>query len=108
MPERLTRLATLALLMIGTCSVCLASEHLRDPTRPYSAKQVATAGAPRFVVNAIIVSAERRVAIVNGQRVGVGGSVDNATVVSIEKERLVLETNGKKTTIRLHEGAARQ
>jgi len=107
-PDRLTNLVIVVLLTTSICSVCLADEYLRDPTRPYSAKQARAASAPRFVVNAIIVSAERRVAIVNGQRVGVGGSVGNATVVSIEKDQLVLETNGKQMSIRLHEGAARQ
>ena len=57
--------------------------------------------APRFTVNAIIVSSERKVAIVNGHRVAVGDSVEGATVVSIEKKALVLDQGGKRITVEL-------
>ncbi|MCP4299333.1 MAG: hypothetical protein GY783_02000 [Gammaproteobacteria bacterium] len=100
----------LAVIVLLTCvaSVCLGDELLRDPTRPYTASERIAAVAPRFVVNAIIVSPERQVAIVNGQRVGIGGSVDNATVISIDKDKLILEINGKRQTARLHRGVSRQ
>jgi len=104
----LKNLGAIVLLASATSGSALADGLFRDPTRPYTATERRAAAAPRFVVSAIIVSNDRRVAIVNGQRVGVGGSVDNATVVSIEKQKLVLETNGKQMTIGLHDRAARQ
>lgn len=108
MRETLKNLVVLVLLTNCAISPVLAGELLRDPTRPYTPAERKAAAAPRFVVSAIIVSNDRRVAIVNGRRVGVGGLVDNATVVSIEKQRLVLETNGKQMTIGLRDRTARQ
>lgn len=108
MRESLKNLIVFVLLANCACGSALADGLLRDPTRPYTATERRAAAAPRFVVSAIIVSDDRRVAIVNGQRVSVGGSVDSATVVSIKKQELVIETNGKRMTIGLHEGAARQ
>jgi type II secretory pathway component PulC len=93
-------------LMLTATSVCLG-ESLRDPTRPYKASAVTTTTSPRFVVNAIIVSADRRVAIVNGRRVGIGGSIDGATVISIDKDELVLTKDGRRITARLHDGGPR-
>ena len=87
------------LLVLGltlTSGPGLADERLRDPTRPYTAAEQRASTAPRFVVNAIIVSDDRRVAIVNGRRVGVGSSLRGATVIAIEKDQLILEINGKR------------
>lgn len=92
----------IVVLMLAATNVCLG-ESLRDPTRPYEASAVATTASPRFSVNAIIVSADRRVAIVNGRRVGIGGSIDGATVISIDKDQLVLTRNGKRITARLRD-----
>lgn len=95
-------------MLIVLTNFCLGAEFMRDPTRPYTARELSAATAPRFVVNAIIISPERRVAIVNGRRVGVGDSVGNATVIAIEKEKMVLELDGKRITTGLHDGASRQ
>lgn len=95
-------LVALALFIIVTPAPGNAEEPLRDPTRPYSPVAGARVSSPRFVVNAIIISPKRRVAIVNGRRVTVGGSIGDATVVSIEKDELVLETDGKRVTARLN------
>lgn len=100
-------LAVIALLVIASSS-CFADEVLRDPTRPYAANVPGKTITTRFMVNAIIISTERRVAIVNGRRVGVGASVHDATIVAIEKDHLVLERNGKRIVARLNDGASRR
>lgn len=100
MHRRARQFAVVTLTLIS--GLCLADEALRDPTRPYTAVEARAAGAPRFVVNAIIVSDDRRVAIVNGRRVGVGSSLSGAQVISIDKDQLVLEINGKRVTARLN------
>ena len=89
-------------LLTLASGLCLADEVLRDPTRPYTAVEQRAAASPRFVVNAIIVSDDRRVAIVNGRRVGVGSSLSGARVISIEKDQLILEIDGKRVTARLN------
>lgn len=95
-------------LLISTSSLSFADEILRDPTRPYAANVPGATTASPFTVNAIIISEERRVAIINGRRVSVGGSVHDATVVAIEKDHLVLERNGKRIVARLSNGASRR
>ena len=94
-----------ALLLFLTLSggVARAEEPLRDPTRPYSAAKDARAASPRFVINAIIISPKRRVAIVNGRRVAVGGSIAGATVVAIEKDQLILDVGGERITAGLND-----
>jgi len=95
------------LMLTVVCGASFGGEPLRDPTRPYKAIAVTKVASPRFAVNAIIVSDDRRVAIVNGRRVGIGGSIDGATVISIDRDQLVLTKNGKHITARLHGGEPR-
>ncbi|MGB5334191.1 MAG: general secretion pathway protein GspB [Woeseiaceae bacterium] len=102
-----TILTLAALMLTASGDFAAAEESLRDPTRPYSPVQGLRASAPRFVVNAIIISPERRVAIVNGRRVAVGSSIGGATIVAIKKNELVLEIGGKRITAGLNEGAMR-
>lgn len=102
------QLVLLLLILATGPGLSRAEEALRDPTRPYSAAERGTASSPRFVVNAIIVSDDRRVAIVNGRRVGVGSSIGKAEVIAIEKDQLVLEIDGKRVTAGLNDGAMRR
>ena len=68
-PETLVSCVVLmSLLLIG--DYVFAQETLRDPTRPYSAPIMLEASPVRFAVNAIVTSDKRRLAIVNGRRVG--------------------------------------
>jgi len=99
--RRIHSVVMLVLLLAGVPAMCLADEILRDPTRPYVPYLRGSAAAPRFEVNAIIVSPKRKVAIVNGRRVGIGESVDGATIIAIEQKELVLEQDGKRITVAL-------
>ena len=86
------------------------AELLRDPTRPYTGTPVA--GMPArdssFRVTAIFISENRRVAIINGQRVSEGDRVDGATVVEILANSLRLNLHGKAFTTRLLPGGVRK
>lgn len=106
MPRKL--LTTLAVMLVLAHGSVLSDELLRDPTRPHTAAERSHNSTPRFVVNAIIISPERRVAIVNGQRIAVGGSLGGATVIAINKDQLILEIDGKRITAGLNEGAMRR
>jgi len=101
-------LIALALILVFAHGSVLSDELLRDPTRPYTAKERSRTSMPRFVVNAIIISPERRVAIVNGRRVAVGGSLGGATVVAIDKDQVIVEIGGKRITAGLNERAMRR
>ncbi len=110
------RYSLLAVLVALLFAPLLASgqELLRDPTRPYFAKPVATTGtatataATGFRVTAIFTSEKRRIAVVNGQRVGEGDLVDGATVVEILADALRLNVQGKAITTRVLPNGFRQ
>jgi hypothetical protein len=101
------KLAAFGLAVAFLPGMLQAEALLRDPTRPYVPVQNTPASSPRFVVNAIIISPQRRVAIVNGHRVSVGSSIGGATVTAIDKDRLVLAIGNKRITAMLNDTAAR-
>ena len=106
MPERSAILLLLAVMFACGARPGVAAEILRDPTRPYNVSAPVAVSKPRFKVNAIFVSTERRVAIVNGHRVGIGGQVDGATVIAIAKDQLTLEFEGARITAGLIDGGS--
>ncbi len=95
------------LLIVGMALAAVVSDAdddvLRDPTRPVTAVEVTTPARPaaRYVVSAIFVGPDRRVAVVNGRTVGLGDRVGGARVVDIAPDRLILAVGGKTLTARL-------
>jgi MSHA biogenesis protein MshK len=102
-PEPRLRFSHAIAFLLVASSSADAAEEFRDPTRPHTYNRVEQTvdGVPSFSVNAIFVSDERRLAIINGERVRVGDSVSGATVVSIQKEQVTLSVSGKQITARL-------
>jgi len=112
-------LTVLVALLFGPL-LASGQELLRDPTRPYSVKPVATTATgtgtgtgtatvvTKFIVTAIFTSEKRRIAVVNGQRVGEGDLVDGATVVEILANALRLNVQGKAITTRVLPNGFRQ
>ena len=98
----------LTALLMNVATATLAEELFRDPTRPYIARPTYASVPSRFKVNAIIVSDDRRLAIVNGRRVGIGDSVGGATVTAIKKHELTLDVAGEARTLRLKRGGRDQ
>lgn len=85
-----------------------ATENLRveDPMQPSwlrkrTTKQAQPETRTRFTVDTIVVSPQRRVAVINGQGVGVGEKVNGARVLDIEPDRVTLDVGGSKLTIEL-------
>jgi len=103
-PEGNTKLPVLLLLAMTGPNVVLAGDSLRDPTRPYSRAVDTREFIPTFELQAIFRSADRRLAVVNGQRVAVGDRVDGATVVAIGPDSLSLDFRGKHLTTELLDG----
>lgn len=107
MRSYMQHVAALAALLLLAADVA-AEEHFRDPTRPYSARAVVYGSTPAaFKVNALIVSDERRLAIVNGRRVRIGDAIGGATVVGITKQELTLDIGGERRTLKLTRSGAR-
>jgi MSHA biogenesis protein MshK len=80
------------------------AQQLRDPTRPPSfsaARPEAAEAASDLVLQTVLVSPERRNAIVNGRLVRVGDSVSGMRVIEIRESAVVLRGPGEQRTLSL-------
>ena len=105
MAGRLIRFASASLAVICmTAAVAATAQNLRDPTRPpaTSAKGATDKIEPTgWVLQSVLISPERRYAIINGEVVPVGGSIAGAELVAIAAERVTLRTHDGMRTIHL-------
>ena len=92
----------LAACFLAAATVALAAEALPDPTRPADfTPGPDEAIAERLALQSILISPNRRQAIINGQAVKVGDHVGSSKVVEIGRDKVVL-VNGRETeTLRL-------
>lgn len=98
-------------LIVGAWLVAAAiaaAEELpvRDPMRPFataaaSGGATAAAPGPRFVLTAVVLAAERRVAVVNGEPRLLGDTVAGAKIVAIEAGAVRLREGDKEIVIPL-------
>jgi hypothetical protein len=100
-------------LLIGfallVSAAVVASEELpvRDPMRPFAATAATSNGTdravtgPRFVLTAVLLAAERRVAVLNGAPRLLGDTVAGAKIVAIEANAVRLQEGGNELVIPL-------
>lgn len=76
---------------------------LPDPTAPPAAvSQDAAASAPAVSLTAIKRSGKHRVAVIGGQEIGVGGRYEDARVVRITENEVVLRRGDETTVLTLY------
>lgn len=99
---------SILVLLVG-CAASAAAE-LQDPTRPSYVTDDSVAGAAygALRVNAIFISGERRIAIVNGQRLRIGETVNGATVNRIEQDRVSFVRGEEVFAVPLISGSSRR
>lgn len=88
----------LALLLVHSAAA--------DPTRPpaWLGKSIQVApqtSAKSYQLQQILISEQRRLAIINGELVSEGQNFENARVVKISFDKVVLRVSGKKKTLTL-------
>jgi len=101
------------LLSLMLClALPVAAESLRDPTEP---PRTATAGPAQpaavasLTLDSIIISDNRRVAVINGESVREGDSLAGGRVLRIRPDRVDLMINQTTQTLRLdHRQSVRQ
>ena len=100
------RCVVVFVLLIGA-TVAFAGS-LADPTRPYLPNR-SSAGhvISEFSISAVLNSATRRVAIVNGVVVQAGGYVGDAKILEILPDGVRYERGGRQFTIRIAPLAAK-
>lgn len=100
-------MATAALLAIAGAQ----AQALSDPTRPPAATAGApTSGeeAPGTQLQSILLSSGRKVAVINGNMVPLGGMVGEAKVVRISETEVVLKKGDETEVLKLFPGVDKQ
>ena len=101
--------AVLAMFCAGIASAAIA-QALRDPTRPPATGTNMVAGtmqAPGWILQSVLISPERRYAIINGEVVALGASIAGAELISIAAERVTLRTREGLRVVYLFPDVAR-
>jgi len=85
----------LAALICALTASTGAAQALRDPTRPPAESARGAAGKIEqsgWILQSVLISPERRYAIINGEVVPLGGSIAGAELVAVAEERVTLRT----------------
>ncbi len=106
MAGRLIRIVSASLAVICMAAASTANaQTLRDPTRPPA---IGTKGATDnkvepsgWVLQSVLISPERRYAIINGEVVPIGGSIAGAELIAVAAERVTLRTHDGLRTVHL-------
>jgi hypothetical protein len=93
------------LIAVLLCSVPVRAQTLSDPTRPPGAGPAAEvdegqARAP--VLQSVIITSKGRAAIINGQRVELGGVYGDARVLKISETEVLLRSAGGTEVLKMY------
>jgi MSHA biogenesis protein MshK len=97
--------------LLGVAALVLAAaanaQTMRDPTRPpgAGAAKAGPAAAPSgggLVLQSILISQERRAAVISGRVVGPGESINGYMLVGLSEGEAVLKNGGEVRRLRLY------
>jgi len=93
---------------LAVCAPLAAAQALRDPTRPPvifgrtgHGGIISPGRNAEWVLQSVLLSPERRYAIINGEVLSLGGSVAGAELVAIREGEVTLRAGGALRTVRL-------
>lgn len=103
------RILVIIFVLFSDCTLAgaIGVGELPDPTRPLGGRAAAPARAPApvqpapDVLQSILVSPQRRLAVISGRMVGVGDRVGDSEVVEILPYEVVLQRSGQQVRMRL-------
>lgn len=107
---RALRVACQACLVGALCAGLPAcAENLSDPTRPPSGFwQNQDAPPPGPVLQSVLISPVRRVAVISGKTLRIGDKFGNAQLVKIDENEVELRTGKSSAVLRLYPVLRRQ
>lgn len=112
MKRKISFLYSLSIALLCSSAMAQASSGLTDPTKPgrfVTQLAVSTASlVKQFKLHSVLISSQRRVAVINEKSVRVGDSVNGATVQKIEKNRVFLNKQGSQFSLTLTESDFKQ
>ena len=80
---------------------------MTDPTRP-SGYVAAKASSGKLVLESVLVSEQRTVAVINGKPLSVGEKIESAKVLTIAKDQVRLQRAGKIIVLKTKQATVRQ
>jgi len=116
MAQRLKALMLLAALPLAAWPAAHAQPALSDPTRPPNVlpgalRDASTRGEAPVVASrlqSVLISPQRRLAVIDGRTVPLGGKVDDATLVQIAETHVTLRRGAELKTLELYPGVERK
>lgn len=108
--KSLARVASFAVVLVVLTDVPRA-QGLTDPTRPpgagVSVEQPGAAGSAGAAANrlqSVLISSGRRIAVIDGVPVAVGGKIGEATLVRVSEGEVLLKTGTQTEILKLLPG----
>jgi MSHA biogenesis protein MshK len=88
------------------CAGALGAQELADPTRPpeFRGSQEASPLEQGGRLQSVLLSSGRKIAVIDGATVPLGGRLGGATLVSIMPTHVVLREGDEERVLRLHPG----
>lgn len=115
MAERLTAARLIcALGALAASPAAAAQAGLLDPTRPpaAAAEDAAKSGAPAAKaaprLQSVLISPERKIAVIDGRTVPLGGQIDDALVVGISETGVTLRRGEQTEVLSLDAGVQKK
>jgi hypothetical protein len=100
--------ACLTIFMLATLFCMSANAIITDPTKPFPDEPKVEAIADNYGLSAILISSDRRLAVVNGKLLQIGDSVDNGKVLAINTNSVVIEAPTGKQELKLFTNTLKQ
>lgn len=98
-----------------SCASLAQGQALSDPTRPPGGSAAPIPGQasveetpPGTQLQSVLIAAGRRVAVINGQTVALGGMVGEAKVIRISETEVVLRRGAENEVLKLYPGVEKQ
>ena len=101
----------IAALALTASAAALGQAGLADPTRPPPGAVDADPGAPARAeprLQSVLISNTRRLAVIDGRTVPIGGVIDGATLTSITETGVTLRRGGEVEMLKLHPGVEKR
>lgn len=109
MSEAIASRSAITLMLLGLVTAMITSAHasLPDPTRPVAVAPVTgkggtTVGSDSLTLQSVLIAGERRLAIINGQRVQVGDVIGRSRVIRIDAGEVQLRRDGQLLTLTVY------
>jgi MSHA biogenesis protein MshK len=110
MAERLNAAGVCGFL-IALAAPLAGAQQLRDPTRPpnvLASDVEADVEVRSSQLQSVLISRGRKLAVINGQTVPLGGSIGDAKLVRITETAVVLQRGEETETLRMFEGTEKK